>query len=472
MFRHRPEHDHMEQLIDSSYFYPTLLREYDMRGVIGETLSVRDAYWIGRVYGHIVKEEGGVSVVVGRDGRLSSPDLQSTLITGLCEAGVDVYDVGISPTPMLYFAEYILPVNGAIMVTGSHNPPNHNGFKMSLNRKPFFGEAIQTFSQIVKGDLSKGEGRVYIKDISSSYINRLLQDFKTKTEFSIVWDPGNGSTCEILKDLIHKLPGKHVVLNEKIDGAFPSHPPDPSNPANLKELQEAVLNYKYDLGIAFDGDGDRMAAIDGKGRIFNGDQLFLLFASDLLKRQPDATIIADVKTSQGVFDRIAELKGNPLMWKTGHSHIKEKMRDSGALLAGEMSGHYFFKENYYGYDDGIYAAIKLIQILQESGLPLSDLYDSLPQLYSSPEIRIVCPSEQKFQIPLKIKESIKSQGGLYNDIDGIRVQTNEGWWLIRASNTQDVLVARCEGYTQKGLENMMFQLKESLEAEEISFNIN
>ncbi|MBX9621734.1 MAG: phosphomannomutase/phosphoglucomutase [Alphaproteobacteria bacterium] len=458
--------------MNNHIFHPSILREYDIRGVFDETLFLEDAYWVGRIIGHIIRKNKGSSIAVGRDGRLSSPDLQSSLIKGLCEAGIDVYDIGISPTPLLYYAEHVLPVNGAIMVTGSHNPPTYNGFKISLNHRPFFGELIHSLPRYIRADLHKGKGKINKKIISSSYITQLLKDLKLDSSLSVVWDPGNGSTCEILKELVQKLPGTHLILNGEIDGTFPSHPPDPSQPNNLHELQKNVLTRKAHLGIAFDGDGDRMAAIDDKGHIFAGDQLLLIFACDLLKSYPHATIVVDIKTSQGVFDRINHSKGNALMWKTGHSHIKEKMRESGALLGGEMSGHFFFKEGYYGFDDGIKAALKLLQILEETKKSLSDYYNQLPHLFSSSEIRIPCPANRKFQIPLNIKEALSVQGASINDIDGIRIQSEEGWWLLRASNTQDALVARCEGYTKEGLENMKLQIKKALEKEEIFVDIN
>lgn len=460
----------IEELSLSNHtFHSSILRAYDIRGIVEETLSTDDAYWIGRVFGHIIHENKRRSIAIGRDGRLSSPALSFSLSQGFLDAGLDVYDVGLCPTPMLYFAEYTLPVDGAVMVTGSHNPPTHNGFKFSLMKKPFFGDSILSFAERIKGPLCEGQGRLVQRDINADYIQRLLRDFKELKSLTIAWDPGNGSTCQILKKLVKQLPGKHILLNDEIDGTFPSHPPDPSKAENMKQLKDAVLKHQCDLGIAFDGDGDRAAALDSQGRHFNGDQLFLLYATDLLSRHPKSTVIADVKTSQGVFDRIADHQGNPLMWKTGHSHIKEKMRETGTLLAGEMSGHFFFKENYYGFDDGLYAALKLVDIISTTGTPLSNMYDSLPKLYASPEIHISCSSEQKFAIPLQICETIKCQGVTYHDIDGIRVQTDEGWWLLRASNTQDVLVARCEGYSQEALDNLKTQLRTYLVPHHLSF---
>ncbi len=452
-------------------FNPSVLKEYDIRGIVDQTLFEKDAYWIGRCFGHLTRESGGSAVAVGEDVRVSSPKLSSALIKGLCETGLDVYSLGVVPTPMLYFAEYILPVQSAVMVTGSHNPPAHNGFKMSLQRKPFFGNDIQSLSDLLSKKLCEGKGNVYETDLMSQYIERIFQGLNFARELTIAWDPCHGATVDVLKNLIQKLPGEHILLNSTMDGTFPSHPPDPSDPKNLVQLQEAVIANKCDLGIAFDGDGDRLAAIDGQGNILWGDQLLLLFACDLIQRNPRASIIADVKTSQGFFDKIKSLGGNSLMWKTGHSHIKAKMAESGALLAGEVSGHFFFKENYYGFDDGIYAALRLIHYLCHSSKSLAEIYEDFPLLYSTPELRISCLSDRKFEVPNNIKSRLLSQGYSFNDIDGIRVQLDEGWWLLRASNTQDVLVARCESYTKQGLENVSQHFKKEMKHENIEISL-
>lgn len=449
-------------------FHPTILREYDIRGVVDQTLFEKDAYWIGRCFGHIVLKAGGKAVGVCRDGRLSSPLLQKALLQGFCEAGIDVYDLGVGPTPLLYFAEYALPIDGGVMVTGSHNPPSHNGFKMSLQKKPFFGEKIQGLSQLSPQELRKGQGNVCEHQLSFQYITRLLEGLPFGQELRVAWDSGNGATGDILKKLVQNIPGDHILLNTEIDGHFPAHSPDPSNPANLKQLQETVKKHTCDLGIAFDGDGDRLVAVDSHGHIFWGDQLLLVFATDLLQRRPQATIIADVKASQGIFDAIDHMGGKGLMWKTGHSHIKTKMASSDALLAGEMSGHFFFKENYYGFDDGLYAAIRLLHYLSHSPQSLADFYKRLPQAYATPEIRIPCPADRKFDVPSSIKGNIQAEGYPFVDIDGIRVQLKDGWWVLRASHTEDALVVRCEASTQKGLETLKKHLAHKLERQHIS----
>ena len=446
----------------TTYFHPSILREYDIRGVVDETLFEEDAYWIGRCFGWKVKEASGNAVAVGWDGRLSSPALSEALMRGLCEAGLDVYKLGVGPTPMLYFAEYTLPVDAAIMVTGSHNPPDHNGFKMSLGRAPFFGKDIQSFVPLQKELLTIHKGTVHPRDLREIYAERLVQGLTFGKPLTIAWDPGNGATCEILKLLLQQLPGRHIVLNGEIDGHFPAHPPDPSEPQNLVQLQAAVIENKCDLGIAFDGDGDRLVAVDGEGHILWGDQLLTLFAADLLARKPQAEIIADIKVSQIFFNEVNRMGGTPIMWKTGHSHIKAKMAASGVILAGEMSGHFFFKENYYGFDDGMYAAMRLLHLLSHSSLTLAELYAQLPCYASTPEIRVVCDPARKFIVPQEIGSRLLKEGIPFFDIDGVRVQLETGWWLVRASNTQDLLIVRCEAYKEEDLDQVIAHMEREL----------
>ncbi len=443
-------------------FHPSILREYDIRGVVGETLFEEDAYWIGRCFGQKIKDVSGKAVAVGWDGRLSSPQLAGALMRGLCASGLKVYSLGVGPTPLLYFAEYTLPVEGAIMVTGSHNPPSHNGFKMSLKRAPFFGQDIQSFAHLQHGDAQ--EGVTHVIDLREGYADRLMTGLDFDKSLAIVWDPGNGATCDVLKMLLPRLPGRHVVLNEEMDGTFPAHPPDPSNPQNLVQLQAAVVENRCDFGIAFDGDGDRLVAVDGKGRILWGDQLLTLFAVDLLTRHPQSAILGDVKVGQGFFDEVKRLGGMPLMGKTGHSHIKAKMAESDILLAGEMSGHFFFKENYYGFDDGMYAAMRLLHLLSHSPQTLAELYDYLPFFASTPELQIACDPARKFIIPQEIGARLRAAGQPFSDIDGVRVQLETGWWLVRASNTQDLLVARCEAYRETDLAQVKAHMERELRA--------
>jgi phosphomannomutase len=445
---------------------PTILREYDIRGVVGETLSGADARTIGRAFAAVLAEAGGWRVAVGRDGRLSSPMLEEALIEGLVEGGADVLRIGLGPTPMLYFAVNTLEVDGGLMVTGSHNPADYNGFKLMLGKKPFFGADIQRLGRMAGAPLpSPGRrGEVGERQVVDAYVTRLLSDFDGKRPLHVAWDAGNGATGEVLRRLVAKLPGRHVLLNEAVDGRFPAHHPDPTEVRNLAQLQQAVLERACDLGIAFDGDGDRLGVIDGKGRVLWGDQFMIMLAADVIRAKPGATVIADVKASQVLFDEIARLGGTPLMWRTGHSLIKTKMAELGAPLAGEMSGHIFYADRYYGYDDALYAAVRLLGILGRGSQSLAAFRDSLPAVVNTPELRFPCPDTRKFAVIAEVRERLQHAGAALSDIDGVRVRTGDGWWLLRASNTQDVLVARAESRDEAGLGRLKGLLAEQLRA--------
>src|SRR5436853_4693180 len=345
----------------------TSLREYDIRGIYGETLGEDDAKAVGRTFGTLLRRAGGRRAAVGRDGRESSPSLESALIEGLTSSGVDVVRIGLGPTPMLYYAEAELDVDGGIMITGSHNPGNYNGFKMVLEHGAFFGERIQELGRMAAaGDWEDGQGSVAEDDVMDRYVERLLRGFDGRP-FRIGWDCGNGAAGPVVERLVKRLPGEHLTLFTKVDGRFPNHHPDPTVEANLEDLKRLVREKGLDFGVAFDGDADRLGAVDGEGRVVWGDQLLSILAEPVLEAVPGATIIADVKASQALFDRVAELGGKPLMWKTGHSLIKSKMKETGAPLAGEMSGHIFFKHEWYGFDDALYAAVRLIEAVSASG---------------------------------------------------------------------------------------------------------
>jgi phosphomannomutase len=450
-------------------FDSTILREYDIRGVVGKTLHPADASAIGRTFGTLVRRNGGKRVALGYDGRLSSPSLAGACIDGLRSAGVDVVSIGLVSTPMLYFGVYHLEADGGIMITGSHNPPDFNGFKMMMGKKSFFGADIQTLGAMAgKGDWESGQGALGEKDVLADYAARLLRDVKPGRNLKVAWDTGNGAVGVSIRAVVDKLPGTHLVLNEKVDGTFPAHHPDPTVPENLKELQATVRREGCDLGIAFDGDGDRIGAIDGQGRILWGDQLMILWARDVLKSQPGATIIGDVKASQALFDEIQRAGGTPLMWKTGHSLIKTKMAELKSPLAGEMSGHVFFADTFYGFDDALYCGLRLLNIVAAGKESLAEMRDKLPQLVNTPELRFDCPEERKFKIVDEVKARLKQAGAKVNDIDGVRVNTPDGWWLLRASNTQAVLVARCESANEAGLERLMADLKAALSASGVS----
>ncbi|MGH7034169.1 MAG: phosphoglucomutase/phosphomannomutase PgmG [Stellaceae bacterium] len=450
-------------------FNPTILREYDVRGVVGESLDEKDARAIGQSFSVAMREAGARSIAVGRDGRLSSPALEAALIAGLLGSGIDVVRVGLGPTPMLYYAANTLDVDAAIMVTGSHNPPTHNGFKLTLAKKPFFARDIARLGEIAaRGNFPQGAGRSSERAVLDGYVERLLKDYDGRKPLFVAWDAGNGAAGEALQRLTAKLPGRHLLLNETIDGRFPAHHPDPTETKNLVQLQEAVRREGCDLGIAFDGDADRIGVVDGQGRILWGDQFMVLLARDVLRAMPGATIIADVKASQVLFDEIARMGGDPLMWRTGHSLIKSKMAETGAPLAGEMSGHIFFADRYYGYDDALYAAVRLLGIIARGNETLAQFRDTLPYVVNTPELRFACPEERKFAVVDEVRARLQASGASIAAIDGVRVKTAAGWWLLRASNTQDVLVARAEARDEPGLDLLKRQLSDQLRASGIT----
>jgi phosphomannomutase len=443
-------------------FHPTSLREYDIRGIIGETLGEADAYAIGRGFGTLIARAGGTRVAVGYDGRVSSPVLEAALVSGLNESGIHAVRVGMGPTPMLYYAEAVLDVDGGIQITGSHNPANYNGFKMVFQHLPFFGADIQTLGAMAAaGDWVEGSAGSETVDVMDRYVARLIENFDGAA-YRIGWDAGNGAAGPVVDRLVKLIPGEHYTLFTEVDGNFPNHHPDPTEEKNLADLKALVAEKKLDFGVAFDGDGDRIGAIDGEGRIIWGDQLLAIFAEPVLKELPGATIIADVKASQALYDRIAELGGTPLMWKTGHSLIKSKMKETNSPLAGEMSGHIFFKHQYYGFDDALYAAIRLIRAATVLGKSVTQLRGEMPAMVNTPEMRFQVDESRKFAVIDEVLARLKAEGAQVNDTDGARVNTPDGWWLLRASNTQDVLVARAEAKDEAGLERLMGQIDAQL----------
>ena len=448
--------------ITSHDFHPTLLREYDIRGVIGDTLSADDAYAIGRSFATLVRRNGGTSVAVGYDGRLSSPMLADALIEGINAAGIDALNVGLGPTPMLYYAASTEKVDGGIQITGSHNPPDYNGFKFVMQGHPFYGADIQRVGTMAAaGDWEVGEGETKSIDIIDAYVDRLVEGF-AGSAFRVGWDAGNGAAGTVIEKLTAKLPGEHFLLFTDIDGHFPNHHPDPTEEKNLADLKKLVAEKSLDFGVAFDGDGDRIGAIDGQGRVIWGDQLLQIYAAALLQDLPGATIIADVKASQALFDRVAELGGKPLMWKTGHSLIKAKMKETGSPLAGEMSGHVFFADRYYGYDDAPYAAVRLIEAATKLGQSVTELRSAMAPMVNTPELRFQVDEVRKFAIVDEVLERLAASGANVDRTDGARVLTDDGWWLLRASNTQDVLVARAEANDEAALGRLMAAIDEQL----------
>ena len=442
-------------------FNPVILREYDIRGVVGRDLFEADAYALGLSFGTMLRRQNGATMCVGYDGRTTSPALASALIRGLTETGIAVENIGLGPSPMLYFAVKDRKADAGIMVTGSHNPGDYNGFKMMLQNSTFYGAMIQGIGALAaSGVFESGRGSETHIDVKEAYVARLLQDYTAARPLKVVWDAGNGAAGEVLRMLTAKLPGEHILLFDDIDGTFPNHHPDPTVDKNLADLQRAVLDQTCDLGIAFDGDGDRIGAVDAHGGIVRGDTLMALYARGILARQPGAPIVADVKCSKVLFDEIHRLGGQPVMWKTGHSLVKSKMAELKSPLGGELSGHIFFNDIYYGFDDALYCGVRLLNEVAAAPGGLAGLTAALPRMFSTPELRIEVDESEKFALAARVADNVRTHytGLDIIDIDGIRVSSKDGWWLLRASNTQNVLVARAEGVSEAALERLKVML--------------
>ncbi len=457
----------------SHRFDPSILREYDIRGIVGISLGAEDARAIGHAFAERVRREGGTKVAVSYDGRLSSPMLEEALVAGLAEAGCDVVRLGLGPTPMMYYAEASAEdVQAGIQVTGSHNPADHNGFKLVLHGRPFFGADIQALRENA-GSAGGRRGIVTRRDVLPAYIDRLLEGLRgldpaRLAALRIGWDAGNGAVGPALEALVARLPGEHHLLFTQVDGHFPNHHPDPAEAHNLADLQALVAEQQLNFGVAFDGDGDRIGIVDGLGRIIAGDQLLMIYAEDVLRRSPGATVLIDIKASQAVFDRVAELGGRPLMGKSGHSLIKAKMKETGALLAGEMTGHAFFADDWYGFDDALYAAIRLIAASIRLGRSVTELHSALPRMINTPELRFPVDDGRKFAVIAEVTARLQASGAAFDTIDGVRVVTAEGWWLLRASNTQAALVARAESVDEAGLSRLLEEIDAQLAASGVS----
>lgn len=449
---------------------PACLREYDVRGVVGRTLGAEDAYAIGRGFATCIRRAGGTRVAVGRDGRTTSPMLEAALVEGLTASGVDVVRIGLGPTPMLYHAERTLEVDGGVQVTGSHNSPEYNGFKLVQAHRSFFGAAIQRLATMAEaGDWHDGAGSVASADVLDAYVGRLVSGYAGGA-YRIAWDCGNGAAGPVIERLVAQLPGEHHLLFADVDGTFPNHHPDPTIEANLGDLKRVVAEKNLDFGVAFDGDGDRIGVVDALGRVVWGDQLLSILAEPVLRAHPGAAIVGDVKASRTLFDRITALGGRPVMWKSGHSLMKEKMVETGAALGGEMSGHVFFGEAEGGFDDAPYAAVQLIRAVHLSGGSLADLRDSLQSLVASPEIRLPVDEMRKFAIVDAVVAALEAEGADIDRTDGARVTTADGWWLLRASNTEPALTLRAEAPDQAGLDRLLAEIGARLSAENVSFS--
>ncbi|RMG58464.1 MAG: phosphomannomutase/phosphoglucomutase [Deltaproteobacteria bacterium] len=442
---------------------PAIFREYDIRGVVGKDLDRDTVYTIARGFASYASERGVKKVALGRDVRLSSPDFASAIARGLTESGIDVVDVGCVPTPLLYFSIIELGTDGGVMVTGSHNPPEFNGFKLCIGTTAIYGEMIQQVrSYIEEGRFVSGDGKIVREEVIPRYVEKVKELVKIERPLRVVLDCGNGTAGLVAPNLFREMGLDVEVLFEEPDGTFPNHHPDPIVPENLTYLIERVRSSGADVGVGYDGDADRIGVVDEKGNIIFGDYLLILFSRELLRRKPGATIISEVKASQNLYDDIRRHGGNPIMYRTGHSLIKKKMKEVGAELAGEMSGHIFFQDRYFGYDDAIYASARLFEILSSESRPLSELLSDLPPLVATPEIRVDCPDEVKFQVVERVKEALAPRAKEVVTIDGVRALFDGGWGLVRASNTQPVLVLRFEARSQEALKTIQEMVEEAV----------
>jgi phosphomannomutase/phosphoglucomutase len=430
---------------------PQIYREYDIRGVVDRDLTTEIVRRLGQGFGTHMAQLGRNELVVGRDGRLSSKSFKEALIGGLISTGCEVVDIGICPTPVYYFSLFHLNKEGGMMVTGSHNPPEFNGFKVSVGKSTIFGKEIQNLRRLIeRGKFITGKGTLSATEIIGPYQDYIKKNIRLEKKINVVIDAGNGTAGVVAAPLFRDLGCEVEELYCEIDGRFPNHFPDPTIPEYLKGLTDRVKRLQADVGIGYDGDGDRIGVIDDKGNIIWGDQLMILFSREILKYQREAIFVAEVKCSQNLFTDIEKHGGKAIMWRTGHSLIKEKMREEKAALGGEMSGHIFFADRYFGFDDAIYASCRLIELLSKTERKLSQLLEDVPKTFITPEIRVDCPDEIKFEVVEKVKEELRNDYSLIN-VDGVRVQFEDGWGLVRASNTQPVLVLRFEALTEKRL---------------------
>ena len=425
----------------------TIFREYDIRGIADEELPGAGVVELGKAIGTYLRRKGGKNINLGRDCRLSSTRLRDALIDGLLSTGCQVADVGVVPTPLLYYSVFHLKAAGAVMITGSHNPSEYNGFKVVSGGSTIHGEEIQELRRMIeRRDFLEGAGSERSVDVATAYVDEISSQFRFKRRVKVVADAGNGTAGPVMHRIFQKLNCEATELFFDMDGHFPHHHPDPTVPQNLAHLIAAVKSTGAELGIAFDGDSDRIGAVDDRGSVIYGDQLMIIYAREILRRKPGATFIGEVKCSQALYDDIRRHGGNAIMWRTGHSLIKAKMKETQAELAGEMSGHMFFADRYYGFDDALYAACRLLEIVDQSAQPLSGQLADLPRTVATPEIRVDCADERKFEVVRRVTEQYRKTHQIV-DVDGVRMLFPHGWGLVRASNTQPVLVLRFEAAT-------------------------
>ena len=442
---------------------PQIFREYDIRGVVGKDLTSKSVTSIGKAIGTYIRREGGKTMILGRDARSSSVEFGNILSQALNSTGCDVIDVGMVPTPVSYFSLHHFNADGGVMITGSHNPPEFNGFKISQGIHSLYGEKVQELMGLVTAhDFETGTGITRQQPVLEDYMEKICSILEIPKNIKVVVDGGNGCFGIVGPDLLRKLGQTPIELFSEPDGTFPNHHPDPTVAENLVDLIEKVRSENAELGIGFDGDADRIGVVDEKGNILWGDQLLTIFARDILSRNPGATIVGEVKCSRNLYKDIEKHGGIPVMAAAGHSLIKNKMRETGALLAGEMSGHICFADNYYGFDDAIFAACRILKIVAESSQKVSEMLADLPKTAYTPEIRIDCPDDKKFEIVHELTEIFREQYEVI-DIDGVRINFDDGWALIRASNTQPVLVLRLEAATRERLKELASVIKKQMD---------
>ncbi|MCJ7786224.1 MAG: phosphomannomutase/phosphoglucomutase [Desulfobacterales bacterium] len=430
---------------------PQIYREYDIRGVVDRDLTPAIVKRLGQGFGTSMIQHNKLNLVVGRDGRLSSKSFADALIEGLLSTGCHVTDIGLCPTPAYYFSIFHLDKDGGMMVTGSHNPPEFNGLKVSVGKSTIFGEEIQSLGRLIeKGEFSSGKGSLGREEIIRPYQDYIKKNIRLEKPLKVVIDAGNGTAGGVAGPLLKDLGCEVEELYCEVDGRFPNHFPDPTIPDNLKDLIDRVMKTRADVGIGYDGDADRIGVVDDQGNIMWGDQLMILFSREILKVRKGATFVAEVKCSQNLFNDIEKHGGKAIMWRTGHSLIEEKMREEKAALGGEMSGHIFFADRYLGYDDAIYASCRLVELLSKTEKKLTQLLSDVPETFITPEIRVDCPDEIKFRVVETVREALRRDYPVI-DVDGDRVKFEDGWGLVRASNTQPVLVLRFEALTQDRL---------------------
>jgi phosphomannomutase/phosphoglucomutase len=442
---------------------PDMFREYDIRGVAEKDMNEEDVALIGKGVGSYLRQHGAKRISVGRDCRLTSDRYSEKLIEGLRSTGCDVIDIGVCPTPVLYFSIQHLKTDGGVMITASHNPPEYNGFKLCLGLDSIHGEEIQNIrSMIDSRRFEKGSGSLDSAEVIPTYLEFVIGNITVSKALRVGVDGGNGTAGPVAVPIMQRLGCEVHDIYCDMDGTFPNHEADPTVLKNMQDLIALVREKHLDLGIGFDGDGDRIGVVDEKGNIIFGDRLMIIYSREILSRKPGATFISEVKCSQTMYDDIAKNGGRAIMWKTGHSLIKKKMKEEKAELAGEMSGHMFFKDRYFGFDDATYAACRLLEILSNSGQRLSQLLEDVPATYTTPEIRVDCPDKVKFALVQQVTEHFRQDYKVI-DIDGVRVLFDDGWGLVRASNTQPALVLRFEALSQNRLEEIQNLVESTLE---------